>query len=262
MNSSPRIDGATGEPVWSIWTALAFLLLWGALLVVIPTASLMIAGLLKAPDLSDPEALRRHMEAFAESVQASPLLPVAIASCMLLSWIVVFGLMESLLRVYPRSVQRQALGIRWPTPSWSLAVAVPVGVVLYGVGERIAVGLLDEPTPTGLEQLMQTAVGRAAVVFLALVLAPPAEEIFFRGFLYPPIARLLPPVRAVAANAAIFTIAHVATYGFEPAYLLPVGLLGLGVAALRAWSGSVWPGIVAHGVFNATSIILFLVVKP
>lgn len=271
MAENAQDTPAPTEPIWSIWLALAFLVLWVALVVTIPSFSLGIAAFLKAPADLAPNGFPDYFAKFLEVVQASPMMPVGLVACMLLTWIVTFGVLEAWFRAFPRDLLRRALGIRPPVPMWSILAAIPVGVLVCMLGEVVAESLLKDETPaSGFEEMMKSIVGRAAITFLALVLAPPTEEIFFRGFLYPPMERLAGArpgaslrttvqarIAAVLLNAAVFALAHVFAYGPNPGYLVPVLLLGLTVASLRAWSGSVWPGIVAHAAFNGTSLFLF-----
>jgi len=66
----------------------------------------------------------------------------------------------------------------------------------------------------------------------------------------------------MAFNGAVFAAVHLMTYGQEFGYLPPLFLFGFVLSGLRAWTGSVGPGIVAHFVFNATSLFLFLIAGP
>lgn len=244
-------DAATTEPVWSMGLAIAMLAFWFLTMFLVQVLTLQVAVLLRVG--GDETAMREELTAMS----TSPMFPVGMALCVLLTWIVTLGVIDMMFKSHPRPLFRRAMGLRLPLPAWSLALAVPIGIGLCFVGLGIAEGLRTTEEPSGYEAFMTTLPGRLSVVFMALLLAPPAEEIFFRGFLFPPMARIAPVPVAVIANALVFTLPHIAAYQLQLAYLLPVLLLGLVAAALRAWTGSVYPSIAVHFFFNASFLTLY-----
>jgi membrane protease YdiL (CAAX protease family) len=78
--------------------------------------------------------------------------------------------------------------------------------------------------------------------------APPAEEIYFRGFAQRIFGRRIRPHWAILASATFFAASHMQVLQF-PA-LLVFGLI-LGVLAWR--SGRLGPAIWAHVGFNAVT---------
>jgi hypothetical protein len=94
-----------------------------------------------------------------------------------------------------------------------------------------------------------TSLRVAVLLPLVALLAPCAEELFFRGMLQPLLRRRLRGA-AIPAGAALFGLAH----PILP--LLPaLFLLGILLGALRERSGSILPGIMLHGVQNAIVLI-------
>lgn len=86
----------------------------------------------------------------------------------------------------------------------------------------------------------------------AVVLAPVAEELLFRGLVFPHLARSLSPWGAVVGSAALFGMLHVA-HGFMLVGPLTLGLV-LGWARWR--SGGVGVPILLHATFNGTATLL------
>jgi membrane protease YdiL (CAAX protease family) len=85
-----------------------------------------------------------------------------------------------------------------------------------------------------------------AIVIATVV--PLGEELFFRGL----GVRALAPlgnVVAVVTTALVFALAHGFLTGLPPLFLF-----GLAVAWVRVRSGSVWPGVIAHGAYNLLGI--------
>jgi CAAX protease family protein len=91
---------------------------------------------------------------------------------------------------------------------------------------------------------------RAIILIRACALAPLAEELLFRGFLFTWLRRRLSAWWTIAITAALFALIH----GYPPLVLL--GFVG-GVAAgwVRERSESVVPTVVAHVVHNILMVV-------
>jgi membrane protease YdiL (CAAX protease family) len=101
----------------------------------------------------------------------------------------------------------------------------------------------------------------ALVAFAAVVAAPLAEEFLFRrvlqGWLEERLGARDPrrgPAAAVVLSALAFALAH---YGQGLAWV-PLFFFGLVVGYLARQTGSIVPGIILHGMFNAVSVGLVL----
>jgi len=83
--------------------------------------------------------------------------------------------------------------------------------------------------------------------------APLGEEMFFRGFALPALRRSVGPVSAMVISAILFSLLHMDAVGF-------LGLMEIGIllAALRWWSGSLWAAIIGHAVNNGVAGAAFL----
>lgn len=87
---------------------------------------------------------------------------------------------------------------------------------------------------------------------IAGVVAPVWEELFFRGLGYSVLRRRLGAAAASFLSALLFALLHA-----EPLLLrLPIFLLGIFLAFLFQWSGSLYVPIAAHGVANILSTML------
>ena len=85
------------------------------------------------------------------------------------------------------------------------------------------------------------------------IAAPLGEEIFFRGFALPALRRTFGLLAAILVSAALFSMLHMDPVGF--AGLLEIGVL---LAALRIWSGSLWTAVLGHAVNNGIAGGAFL----
>lgn len=89
------------------------------------------------------------------------------------------------------------------------------------------------------------------VAFVVTVLAPLAEELFFRGYFFGALRRLGLWPAAIFTGLA-FGIVHVA--GSPIAFILPLALLGTVLCLLRERTGSLYPGIVLHCINNSVAL--------
>jgi hypothetical protein len=149
----------------------------------------------------------------------------------------------------------QALGFR----SFKLKrAALLVAVVLFA---GLLINLLYEwmlPAPTLPQEFTQTGVSLAIFAVLAVMVAPFAEETFFRGFIFAGIGKRFGYGWGAVASALLFALPHILTY-MQIGALLPVFILGLLLAWLYMRTHSIWPCIFTHFAYNSIAI-LFMVI--
>ncbi len=100
---------------------------------------------------------------------------------------------------------------------------------------------------------------RLAVVFSAVVVAPFAEELFFRGIIYGVAKRYGGLTAALIFNAALFAVIHGSLPIIGPLFALAVCL-----TLAYEFTGSLYVPIFMHACFNATELALmfFGLTKP
>lgn len=92
------------------------------------------------------------------------------------------------------------------------------------------------------------------ITLLALivgVVVPVGEEIFFRGLVLGALRRSLHRHTAVVVSALFFAAAHL-----QAVELLPILILGLVLGYLYEITGSLVPGMIAHGLNNLAALFL------
>ncbi len=94
-----------------------------------------------------------------------------------------------------------------------------------------------------------------AFVVVAIV-APVAEEIFFRGFMYAGLRKSMGVVGAMLVSSVFFTALHLSVGLF-----IPIFALGLLLAWLYEYTGSLYPGILLHAANNGLALLLLLVLQ-
>jgi membrane protease YdiL (CAAX protease family) len=149
-----------------------------------------------------------------------------------------------------------ALALR-PTLISLCLVAAVLGVTLHAPFDRLA-DLIAQRFPPSAEETAAQAeafaaadlLHRSAIVFAAGFIAPLVEEIFFRGGLFGGMRRGHTTTLVVFSTALLFACSHLSMRN-----LVPVFAIGLILGRARASSGSLWPGLILHIVFNTTSIV-------
>jgi membrane protease YdiL (CAAX protease family) len=144
----------------------------------------------------------------------------------------------------------RALGLTVFSIKWT---AIAVGLIFLVFGLSF---LLEPILHAGEEQGYAPDVwrpDRARAFFVnglvAATMVPFAEELFFRGLGVRALA-VLGSTAAVVGTALAFGLGHGLLVG------LPVLVaFGVALAWVRLRSDSVWPGVVAHGIFNALAVV-------
>jgi membrane protease YdiL (CAAX protease family) len=102
------------------------------------------------------------------------------------------------------------------------------------------------PSSLGVEQ---STIALVAVCVFVTVLAPIAEEFFFRGFFFTALRGWRGPWVAAVATGLTFGAVHL---GSAPVpYLAPLAMLGFLLCIVRWKTGSLVPCIVVHAINNA-----------
>jgi membrane protease YdiL (CAAX protease family) len=142
---------------------------------------------------------------------------------------------------------------------WGALAAIlflPVGMLLQEFSLRILAWFqVNTPVQEAVETLEKAASwdSRTYFILFSVLIAPAAEEIVFRGVLYPAVKRLGFPRLALWGSATLFAAIHLNLPIF-----LPLLVLGLALALLYEWTDNLLASITAHGVFNGVEILIFV----
>ena len=130
---------------------------------------------------------------------------------------------------------------------------------VFAVGVLTSILLKINPT-TDVQEVMRifenaTAVTqRIPIILLAVAIAPVAEELAFRGYLYGVIKRFFGAVPALLLSGILFALIHLNLPSF-----FPLLVLGWVFALAYELSGSLLVPMTMHALFNALNLILALV---
>jgi hypothetical protein len=229
------------ELPWGGWdVALIFIILFAALLV----SSAMAVGVAMHSPLSRGLTL--------EQVGHDPLVVVP---AQFAAYLVVLLLMYFVVRSHG---ERFLEGVRWRFPHARAAGLVAGGVVLAFVIQA-ASALLPMPKALPIEQFFRNATGAWVMAAFGVSVAPFFEELLFRGFLYPTLARRIGTVAGVVLTSAGFALLHEAQLAHAWAPLLLVFVVGLVLTIVRARTGSVAAGFLIHSAYNTTLFAMLYV---
>lgn len=154
----------------------------------------------------------------------------------------------------------RALGLRLPNPALALRAAVVGILVILGasVVYNSIITTLHLPLKTNVDTLMQQAKYAPYTVIgtllVAVLVAPLCEEMFFRGYLFPGLARGMQLWLAVFISAVLFGVAHADLGSFVVLFVI-----GIVLAVVRARTDSLWPGVAVHTLNNTIAFISILV---
>jgi membrane protease YdiL (CAAX protease family) len=135
------------------------------------------------------------------------------------------------------------------------------GLILAGVVVLVGllISFLYEMLMTSDEsvtmEFTETGLGLAIIAVLAVVVAPVAEETFFRGFLFSGLGNRYGYGWGAVFSALIFSLAHI----LQPGAFLPIFFLGLLLAWLYMKTGSIWACIFTHFAYNSIALIFMII---
>ena len=178
---------------------------------------------------------------------------VLVISQIVLDWLVVA--MAAYLSLGRYRVGPRAWGLRRDRPiAWGWCFAT----VFAAFGALAAYGLLTRLP--GLDRLQPesnvptTLFDQRSVVpftvVLVLVVAPLAEEMFFRGFIFRGFQGRLGLWGAALASGVLFSLIHLSI-----GLIVPFTIIGFLFAVLAGRTGSLWNAIIVHAMFNFVGVV-------
>jgi membrane protease YdiL (CAAX protease family) len=149
----------------------------------------------------------------------------------------------------------QAIRWNWPRLEWRL---LALGAAMFFVLGLLQ-SLLPMPKDTPFEHLFDRPRDAYLLSIIAVTLGPLMEELFFRGFMYPVLARRMGVVWGVVLTALPFGLIHLPQYGWAWEAALVIFLVGVVCGVVRAAMGSVGASFLVHSGFNGTQMLIAVV---
>jgi uncharacterized protein len=225
------------NPPWGGWDVLVVALL----MFLLPFITLPVVGVIVAKTL--------YPHAPLMSVLQKPWLALSTQLA-----VYVLALIFMIMLVEGKAHQRFWTAIRWIWPAgyWPALVALGVAMVSMQALEKF----FKLPQHVPMEDFLSTPAMAVLTGIFAVSLGPLMEELFFRGFLYPVVARRLGTTSAILITSGAFGVIHAAQLAFAWGLVLIIFVVGLVLTIVRARTGSVAASFVVHVAYNSTLVIM------
>jgi hypothetical protein len=237
---APVTGVASENPLWSGWDVLQIVFLTIVSIIVFLPVVAAVAQRLLYPKI---EFLQ---------VVTYPLVTVVGEG---LAYLLVLAFMVSIVKRVPGQDFWRAIRWNWPN-NWSayLLVGMALSFALQGIAHFLPI-----PKELPMDRFFRTPVEAWTLSLFGVTFAPLLEELFFRGFLYPVLARRLGVAIAVLTTAAGFSLIHAPQLGRAWGPVLIIFMVGLALTITRAVTKSVAASLLMHMAYNGTlSILLFV----
>ena len=170
-------------------------------------------------------------------------------------------LVVGLPRLFRRYTALKEIGLG-RLPNWMDILLAPAGFIVYFIASSLLVYVVSQTIPgfdtaqaqnTGFTRLTQYYEYALAFVTL-IVVAPVAEEVLFRGFLYGKLRKRMPTWVAILITSALFGLVH-----GQWNVGLDVFALSVVLCSLREITGSIWSGILLHMLKNSIAFFIIFI---
>jgi membrane protease YdiL (CAAX protease family) len=155
-------------------------------------------------------------------------------------------------RLGGRVVRSWQFGLRRPGAGWRSA-ALMIGLLLVSFILLDAIwSEIVNPSKEKLLETLGTKESTALLVFsaaLTCIVAPVCEEFLFRGYIFTALRNWRGTLPAAILTGIVFGGVHATSA--PGADLLPLGILGFGLCLLYRYTGSLYPGMLAHSLNNS-----------
>ena len=156
---------------------------------------------------------------------------------------------------------RDELGLRG-LPTWTDLLLAPIGFIVFLFAANIILALCQKLLP-GINWTESQDVGFSnlisqsdyALTFIMLVVvAPIAEEVIFRGWLYGKLRARIPAIPAIILVSILFGIVH-----GQWNVGVTVFVMSIAMCTIREITGTIWGGILIHIIKNGIAFYLLYV---
>lgn len=184
--------------------------------------------------------------------------PIILQSCVLYLALIV-GLVSLLIIRYRNPIS--VLGLRWTRWRREIPLAILALLSIYPLiilVQLIVQAIVEKYTPgvTAPQEIVQFLADspglqeRLLLAFLAIVMAPLAEETIFRGFMFGTMRQFWGRWPAIIISSVVFALIHSHIPALPGLFILAVFL-----TLVYERTGSLWAPIMLHAIFNTVTIV-------
>ena len=145
--------------------------------------------------------------------------------------------------------------IRWNWPGMAGLSLMGLGALMLSF-DYLGARFLPMPKTTPFDQFFNRPSDAYLVAIFAVTLGPLMEELFFRAFLYPVLARRTGAVAGIVITGLLFGLIHSPQYGYSWAAVLIICLVGAVLTTVRAVTKSVASSFLVHVGYNGILLLL------
>lgn len=180
--------------------------------------------------------------------------PVFFVPVQLFAYLVTYAVLRIV--VVSRSGEPFWTAIHWHMPRLDLRLFY----VLLGVALALAVqwvsSFLPIPKTLPVQDYFRAPGFAYMMVAFGVLIAPLAEEVFFRGLAFPVLSRTMGRFSAIIVTGAAFSLMHRGQLAWAWAPLLILFAVGIVLTAIRARTNSVAAGWIVHVSYNGTLFLM------
>lgn len=142
--------------------------------------------------------------------------------------------------------------VRWRLPARQLVLLYVLTGVVLALTVLILSAFLPIPKHLPMQEYFREMRAAYAMMAFGLLVAPVAEELFFRGLALPVLMRSMGQTAAVVVTGMTFSLMHQGQLARAWAPLLLLFGVGMALTLIRVRSGSVAASWITHVAYNAT----------
>jgi hypothetical protein len=226
------------NPSWGIWEIVGIIAVGIAALFFFVIVVMLLAHRFLYPH-----------ESMIEGLQDRPMLLIGAQA---LTYLAVIGFMVFLVKRTNPQTFGEAIRWKWPENPWAyLLGGVVLSVVLQFLGHFVPI-----PKDLPMDRFFRTSLDAWILAVFGVLVAPLMEELFFRGFLYPVLARRMGMAVSIVLTGIGFALVHAQQLGHAWGPVLIIFLVGVVLTTARALAKSVAAGWLIHFAYNGTLFAL------
>jgi uncharacterized protein len=224
------------DPPWNLWDIAGL-----TIITLLSITAFLLGGAYFvhrkfAPAVPWPELTKRHE---------------VLVGAQFLAYLLVLVVMYFMVDAQSKGKAWEAICWNWPH-NWGtyLAAGVTLDVCLL-----LLASFLPMPKNAPIEEFFRTARDAWIVSAFGVLFAPIFEEIYFRGFLYPALARWLGAPASIFLTSLLFATIHGPQLSHAWGPVLVIFLVGITLTTVRAVKKSVAATILMHMAYNGTIFV-------
>jgi uncharacterized protein len=235
-SESPARPLLAEDPPWSFWEVVAL----AAITFVAMVVCILAVGFALRPYVAPHQPWTAAMTR-----------PEVIVGGQLVAYTLLFFLMYAIVRNHIDGDVFAAIRWNWPK-NWGNYLLAGLLLAICLVPFEY---FLPIPKKLPVDEFFKTARDAYILSIFGIFFAPIFEELFFRGFLYPVIARRLGMGASIFITSVLFAGIHGSQLKYSWAPVLMIFIVGLTLTTVRALKKSVAATILMHMAYNGTIFV-------